>query len=82
MSIQLHKSRGVRGEEQLARLKALREASRLDQFAELISIHDAATGDRGGRVAEAAEVMGYADPQGMGNALLQRLRRKIGPQAS
>lgn len=50
----------------------------LDQFAELLSHHDAATGDPGGNAAECARRLGL-DPA-TGNGMLQRLRRELGAE--
>lgn len=52
----------------------------LDQFAELISRHDLATGDVGGDCQLAARRMGQDHPL-YGNNMLQKLRKRLGWQA-
>lgn len=52
----------------------------LDRFAQLLSEHDLETGDKGGDVRAVAQRMGIK-PQA-GHAMLQRIRRGLGPQAS
>lgn len=51
----------------------------LDRFAELLSQHDLETGDRGGDPRASARRMGLSPASG--NGMLQRLRRRLGPQA-
>lgn len=49
------------------------------RFAELLSQHDLETGDPGGNVVKCSQRMGLKPQQG--NAILQRIRRGLGPQA-
>ena len=58
-----------------------RRLGALDRFAELLSEHDADEGgtNRGGNVAECARRMGIKPSAG--NAMLQRIRKRLGPQA-
>jgi hypothetical protein len=50
-----------------------------ERFAELLSEHDLETGDPGGDVGRVSRRMGISPKNG--NAMLQRIRRKLGPQA-
>lgn len=62
--------------------RSYRKRKRMDateKFAELLSHHDLETGDVGGDVAKVSRRMGIK-PQN-GNAILQRIRRRLGPQA-
>lgn len=51
----------------------------LDRFCDLIADHNLATGDRGGDCQRAAERLGF--PREYGNSLLQKIRKRLGPQA-
>lgn len=51
----------------------------LDRFAELMSEHDTETGDRGGDARSCASRMGLNAASG--NGMLQRIRKRLGPQA-
>ena len=62
--------------------RAYRRRSKLDatdRFAEELSRHDLLTGDPGGNVVECSRRMGVKPTQG--NAMLQRIRKRLGPQA-
>ena len=50
-----------------------------ERFAELLSKHDLETGDHGGNVQRVSRQMGITSQNG--NAMLQRIRRRLGPQA-
>lgn len=52
---------------------------RLDEFAELLSLHDIELGERGGDAQKVARIMGLA--HATGNGLLQRIRKGLGWQA-
>lgn len=56
-----------------------RKLGALDRFAELMSEHDTETGDRGGDARACAQRMGLKAASG--NGLLQRIRKRLGPQA-
>lgn len=51
----------------------------LSRFALELSKHDLLTGDKGGNVVEVSRRLGINPSQG--NAMLQRIRRRLGPQA-
>lgn len=51
----------------------------LDNFAEALSEHDLETGDKGGDLKTVAARLGIS--HAYANALLQRLRKKLGGQA-
>lgn len=70
---------GKRARMMRAKLDALRERNRLDQFAELLAHHDLESGHPGGDVPECARAMGLRPVDG--NAMLQRIRKRLGPQA-
>jgi hypothetical protein len=51
----------------------------LDRFAEALSKHDLETGDKGGDARSSAVRIGCSPAQGQ--AMLQRIRKRLGPQA-
>lgn len=51
----------------------------IQQFAEALTAHDCASGDKGGNLKAVAERLGIS--YDYANALLQRLRKIMGPQA-
>lgn len=55
------------------------QSGALDRFAEELSRHDLATGDEGGDVRASARRCGCKAAQG--NAMLQRIRKRLGWQA-
>jgi hypothetical protein len=61
------------------RVRRRRGMDALDRFAELLSHHDLTTGDHGGDARACARRMGLNPASG--NGMLQRLRRRLGPQA-
>jgi hypothetical protein len=54
-------------------------AGTIDRFAQLLSEHDLETGDRGGDVRACSQRLGVKVQAG--HAMLQRIRRGLGPQA-
>lgn len=56
-----------------------RTGDALARFAEELSKHNLLTGDKGGNVVECAKRLGIKPAQG--NAMLQRIRRRLGDQA-
>lgn len=61
------------------RFRKKTQAGALDRFAEELSKHDLATGDPGGDARVAARRAGCKAAQG--NAMLQRIRKRLGWQA-
>ena len=57
-----------------------RSSGAIDRFAQLLSEHDLKTGDPGGDVRACAQRLGVKTQAG--HAMLQRIRRGLGPQAS
>lgn len=55
------------------------QSGALDRFAEELSKHDTETGDKGGNVRSCARRAGCNAAQG--NAMLQRIRKRLGWQA-
>lgn len=53
--------------------------ARLNRFADALAEHDLETGDVGGSVRKASEAVGVS--YAYGNALLQRMRKRLGWQA-
>ena len=56
-----------------------RNLDALDRFAEELSKHDIESGDEGGNVRECSRRLGLRPTQGQ--AMLQRIRKRLGPQA-